>query len=97
MDIKEFMVTLGFTFQEAKEIVEIMRGNNPSLETLSDFVREWDLNWWRAADWKEIEEQLYDELLDRAKTEEELEEMVKHWIESWDNIYVLSSGLMVIC
>lgn len=87
---------LDFTSQEAAEIAEIfytekMQGNYrlkfTKLETVEDYIREWENNWYRYPTWEELLKS--EEEQNEGLTAEECEEL------QGDAIFRLTTGMYV--
>lgn len=109
-DFERFARHLGFTVQEAKEIIDIMRsfygagyGFKPKSKispTTENFIYDWESSWWRAGDWQGIYEQFYDDFCDdfpdKYENIDALKDTVEKWIKEKNYIFTLSTGMIIV-
>ena len=95
-EVKTFADYLCFTEQEAYEITELFfnekeRGNYrmkyTELETLDDYIHEWECDWYRYSSWEQLVESENEQ--NEGLTEEDLEKLKGF------AVFFLSTGMIV--
>lgn len=96
-EIKVMSETLNFTIEETREIADIFyrekhkdnyRLNSTSLDSVEDYIREYDNNWFRYSNWQQLIESEIEQGSD-GLDEDECRKLIG------EAIFQLSSGMYI--